>query len=290
MTPVLSVDSLTSDLDRALHYAMLWGLEGLELGTMGSAAERVPNIDEHKLRWRMREHNMPVEVVVPGLFQGAASERAIWMNDLLVLEETLEFCGRISCPRIMVSTFAEEPDNNGSHETIVRALQHAGKIAESSEVTICVLNEYGRGCSKGAELAQVLGDVAHPSVRAAWQPAAALEAGEDPSEGLEALGSDVALLRCSNRSKEKSGDSPPRSTASGGWRPAPLSAGAIDIPRQIEQLCNTGFDGPVSLVVDVGSDEAQELSEDNPSRITKGRYGLDAATWLVRTLHNFESR
>ena len=66
MTPVWYTDSVTSDLDRALHYTALWGLEGIEMHAMGGPASVVPNVDEDKLRRRLFEYDLPLAAVVPG--------------------------------------------------------------------------------------------------------------------------------------------------------------------------------------------------------------------------------
>ena len=57
-------DTVTSDLDRALHYTLLWGLEGVELRTVGGAEDRVPFVNEAKLKRRLSEHELPVVAIV----------------------------------------------------------------------------------------------------------------------------------------------------------------------------------------------------------------------------------
>ena len=272
MFPIWLTDAVTPDIDRAFHYTMLWGLEGLEVGALGSASDRVPYVDEAKLRRRIQEHHLPVEAVTPGLFQGPSSARAMWLNDLLVLKETLAFCRRISCPRVVISAFAEEdPREAMPPEAAIEALQKAGDAATSADITLCILNEPDSLCATGTALAELLAAVNHPQVRAAWQPAVALEAGEDAADGLAALGEQVALVRCANRVQVE-----------GRWLAAAVGEGAVDYGLQFEQLRNTGFDGPVSLLVDVEPGQGQRPSDDAPSR--KPRYALRAATWLIRML------
>ena len=53
MTPIWLTDTVTGDLDRALHYTSLWGLEGVELRTVGGPEDRVPFVNEAKLRRRL---------------------------------------------------------------------------------------------------------------------------------------------------------------------------------------------------------------------------------------------
>lgn len=236
MLPIWLTDTITSDLDRALHYTMLWGFEGVELRTVGGASDLVPFVNEEKLRRRLSEHDVPVVSVVPGYFMGAASDKAGRLNDGAQLEETLDFCRRIGCDRVVVSAFTDVE----RHETdaAVAALHRAGVSAARKGIRLHVLNEVGMAHPTGAALGRLLDAVDHPAVYAAWDPAAALQAGEDPLEGLQALGSRVGLVRCYNVMAQ--GDQ---------WIPAPLDAGGVDWPAQLLMLHKMRFDGPLSVEV-----------------------------------------
>ena len=140
MLPALLTDTVTSDLDRALHYTLLWGLEAVELRTVGGAGDRVPFVNEAKLKRRLAEAEMPVAAVVPGMFEGPAGARAAWLNELAAFDETLHFCDRIGCRRVVVSAFAaEEP----SPEAAADALTRAGRAAARHGIEVAVLNEAG---------------------------------------------------------------------------------------------------------------------------------------------------
>lgn len=237
MLPVLLTDTVTPDLERAVHYALLWGLEGVELRSVGSAADRVPFVNEAALKRRLTEHELPVVSIVPGMFEGPVSERAAWLNELAAFEETLQFCTRVGCPRIVVSAFATEAATDVP-ETAAGALQRAGRVAARYGVEVAVLNEAGMAHATGAALARLLDAVDHTSVRAAWHPAAAQAAGEDPAAGLAALDRRVTLVRCSDGRRH--GDD---------WLSTPLGEGTVDWPAQVRLLYSLGFDGPLSLEV-----------------------------------------
>lgn len=255
MIPAWLTDTVTSDLDRALHYTLLWGLEGVELRTVGTGADRVPFVNEEKLRRRLAEHEMPVVALVPGLFEAPASARAAWLNDLALLEDTLRFATRHGAGRIVVSAFAEEEGEGGA---AVEALQRAGETAARHGILLAVLNEVGMAHPTGAALGRLLGAVAHPSVGAAWDPAAAVQAGEDAGAGLEALAGHVALVRC--RDGELDGEK---------WVPALPGEGAVGWEAQLRQLHAHGFNGPISLEIAV---------EPRP------KSGLRAATRLIEMI------
>lgn len=236
MLPVWLTDTVTSDLDRALHYTLLWGLEGVELRTVGSVADRVPFVNEAKLKRRLREHEVPVAAVVPGLFEGSVADRAAWLNDIVRLEETLAFCKRIRCRRVVTSAFMDEA--HGAGDQAVEVLQRAGTKAAQQGITLAVLNEDDMAHTTGTALAALLAVVDHPAVQAAWNPAAAVRAGEDPAVGLEALAGRIALVRCEDGVLQNKQ-----------WTSTPLGEGAVGWEKQIATLRTQGFEGPISLTI-----------------------------------------
>lgn len=275
MIPSLLADSVTFDIDRAVHYALLWGLEGLELRAVGGPNDRVPFVNESKIRGRLLEGDLPVVAVHPPTFLGRIDDPAGRLNDLAQFEETLNFCRRLNCPRVVVSSFrldgSDQDDQNANptHKAIdqqtatdeqwtaaAAALRQAGERAVRAEVTICVLNESGFVAPDGRRLAELLDVVDSGAVVAAWNPADALLAGEEPSAGLEHLRGRVGIVRCRN------------GVATGnGWEPRSIDSGEINWPDQIQRLAEVGFDGPLSLDIEVEP---------------KATWGLRDATTIIR--------
>ncbi len=256
MLPAWLTDTITTDLDRALHYTLLWGLEGVELRLVGSSGNRVPFVNESKLKRRLAESEIPPVAIVPGCFEGPAIERASWLNEIAVFDETLQFCNRIGCSRVVVSGFSsvEEASPDGAAE----ALRRAGKLAEKRGVTLAVVNEHGMARSTGMALADLLDAVDHPSVRAAWSPVDALQSGENPEAGLRALESRIEIVRCKDGKLE--GEF---------WQTMPIGEGSVDWKQQIRMLHASGFNGPLSLEI---------LLEPRP------KHGLRDATTLIQLI------
>ncbi len=239
MIPALLTDTVTLNLDRALYLTLLWGLEGVELRTIGGASDRVPFVNEEKLRRRLLENELPAVAVVPGMFEGPVRDRRPWMNEVAAFDEVLSFCQRIACPCVVVSAFAAEEETTPLEEA-ARALQMAGEKAADYGVRVAVLNEPGSAFPTGRALATLLEAVDHPAVGAAWNPGTALQAGENPTEGLRALAGRVLLVRCSDWRID-----PDR----GAWEPAPFGEGAVGWPAQLQLLREMDFAGPLSLEV-----------------------------------------
>lgn len=263
MIPTLLTDSVTSDLERAVHYALLWGLEAVELRSVGGPMDRVPHINEQKVRRRLLESELPAVAVAPSLFEGDVADRAQWLNDLAMLDETLRFCARLDCPRIVVSCFQGDATDTAL-ASAARALNSAGDRAAKKNITVCVLNTEGGIASTGAALERLVGAVGHESVVAAWDPAVAAMTGEDPAEALDGLAPKVGLVRC--RNVEHTGN---------GWEARAIDRGAVDWCDQLKRLKDAGFDGPLSL------DIAAEPSGASAHRTSKSKTGLHDATALI---------
>jgi sugar phosphate isomerase/epimerase len=233
MIPSWLPDTVTTAPDRMVDRALLWGLEGLELRTVGGPEERVPYVNEARLRRLLTESELAVTAVVPGLFEAEVDDRASWLNDLALLDETLAFCRRIGCRVVVVSSFRR----GAGEDRVVEALRRAGDRAAGRDMALALLNEPGMGCETGAELGAVLGTAAHPAVRAAWDPAFASAAGEDPAESVRLVAPHAALVRYAV------------------GRPA-----AVDWDAQFAALTERAFDGPISLVLPPGAVRAEGLA------------------------------
>jgi len=226
MLPVWLPDPITSDPARAVHYTLLWGLEGVVLRGVGPGA-RVPDVNEAAL-WRFAEAELEVAAVDPGLFEGPATARAAWLNDLARLPETLAFCARIGCRRVLVGALPEAPPLDAAP-----ALREAAALAARHGIALAVRNE-GDGRDTAAALAEVL--AAHPALEACWDPATALAAGEAPADGLERLAGRVGLVVVRDGEARR-----------GVWAPAPPGEGAVSWPDVLTALARARYAGPLAL-------------------------------------------
>lgn len=253
MTPVLVTDTVSSDLERALHYALLWGLEGVVLREIGGGL--VPYVNEPRTRHRLDEADLPVVALDPGLLGGSAEDAAGWLNDLELLAETAPFAKRVGCRRVLTGSLGEAPWDRAA---TVRALKQAGGRAQALGVTLAMRNE--GHTADGIALAEIFQEVDDPGVRAAWDPAACLAAGADPEEGLMRLRPWVDLVVV--RDGEPDGE---------GWAPSVPGEGGVGWAAQFRLLHQAEFAGPVAL----------EVHADRP-----GPEGLAHATALIYLLRD----
>ncbi len=237
MIPAWQTDSVTPDLDRALHYTLLWGLEAVELRSVGRHEERVPFVNEARLRRRLEENEMPVAAIDPGLFTGPVEDRSSWMNELSAFAETLDFCRRMACTRVIVSGFASSVEHQPAAG---EALRRAGDLAGRVGICLIVFHEAETCAPNPTALATLLALADHPALQAGWDPAAALAGGETADVGAAALAGRIGYVRC-------------RDVAPAGkhWKPVSFGEGKVGWDAVVRGLARAGYDGPMSLSIDV---------------------------------------
>lgn len=248
MVTALLTDSVTPDLDRAVHYTLLWGLEGVALRTLGRG-ERVPHVNEARLRRRVDEAELPIVAVDPGLFEGSYGARASWLNDLAAFGETARFCERVGCPVVITGALAGVAGEPWDAREAGVALARLAEEAHSAGLRLAVRNDDGTACQSGHDLAAALGsaraacgsDEHMTALGAAWNPTAALRAGADPADGLEALmraGVPVHYVAVDDTTSDDVG-----------WQSAAPGAGDVGWALQIQQLVTAGCSAPLALEV-----------------------------------------
>ena len=235
MTPTFLTDSVTTDLDRALHYAGMWGLDALELRMVGGPNVRVPHVDERKLLRRLAEHETQVAAVSPGLFEGPVSARVSLLNEIAQLSDTLAFCTRVGCSIVVASSFATEDEVDT--QVAADVLRRAGDAAAKKGVTLALLNECDGAHAAPHALAHLLAATDHAHVRAAYSPADAAQAGADPLD-VDALAPFVVLVRARDGAGQADA-----------WEESVIGEGQVDLVQVLTRLNAAGFDGPVSLDV-----------------------------------------
>lgn len=196
MVPTWLTDTVTTDLDRALRYTHLWGFEAIVLRSIDLHGNRVPACNERKLKDRLRDQEIAVAAVMPGLFEAELTNRASWMNELLLLEEVVSFCQRIDCPTIVLGCF--QPGGNTSYfeEVLSRAAETAGQHG------ISLAFRYGPQTLVKTlpELLEYMDAFQDRTINVAWDPLLAMQLGETPAESLRMMQERLGFVSCYNAS------------------------------------------------------------------------------------------
>lgn len=249
MTTALLTDTVAERLAGAADFALLWGVDGVALRMVGR--DRVPHVNGPAVLARLRETELDLLVADPGLFVGAAAERAVWLNEVATFDETAAFCRRLGCRTVRCGALDGAP---GTAE----ALRMLGDAAAGAGLRLAVGND-AEGVATGAALAALLAETAHPAVGAEWRPAEALAAGE--TGGYAALldaGVAVHAVEVRDLDPEGYGVTP--------------GEGVVGWPETLAALAAAGFDG--TLVLD--------LRDARDGEATLKSVGLRRATAMIR--------
>jgi sugar phosphate isomerase/epimerase len=240
-------DVVSRDLDRMLHYTLLWGFDAVELRMVGNA--RVPHVNEEKLLRRLAESEVEVSSVNPGIFEGPLEEKVSWMNDIALLPDVVRFCRHVGCDIIVASSFSGSSEG-ADLSVAADALRRAGDVVGKHGLRLAVLNEAGGAASTGDRLAELLALADHSAVAAAWAPAESVREGANAVEGMKALGDRVALVRVASIHQSENG-----------WEGTTLDQSVVDWKEQIHLLKQTGFEGPISVEFMPGIEKKQALRD-----------------------------
>ncbi len=249
MTVAWLTDTVTSDLERAVHYTLLWGLDAVVLRTVGGPGDRVPHVNEARLRRRLDDAELPVAAIDPGLFEAPASARSAWMNDLAAFDDTASFCRRVGCGLVIAGALAGAGDDSWDARAAGEVLARAAERAAPAGVRLAVRNGLDTACSSGELLSDVLGearaacssDVVRSALGAAWSPVDALRSGADPADGLDSLvRAGVPILYVAVRDGTSAGEA---------WADGIPGEGEVGWSAHLAALAAHGFDGTLGLEV-----------------------------------------
>ncbi len=234
---------------------------------------RYPDLDPRDkadLPARLEEAGLEVSALSPGLFKGPAGPGGQRMKESLegLFPRALDEAGAFHCRRILVFAPDRDPDLPPGPPFpgwLLENFIHAADLARERGLTLFLENEPGSWADTGPASARLLEVLGHPSLRANWDPANALFAGEEKpwEEGFSALAPFVGHVHVKDALPPGGGGGGTKGQDLGGGgkgetplppEPAPppprftaLGEGAMDWPAQLEALKNKGYRGFLTL-------------------------------------------
>ncbi len=250
-------DAVTTDVAIMAELTLLWGLDGVVLGSADGEMQRVPFVNERRVRERLLANDVQVLAIDPGLFEGDLEERSEWLNEVHSISPVIKFCSRMGCELIQTSSFTRpaSPSHIGELSTPFRMLIE--RMGTGPAVAI----KNGRNmrvmrAEHLLELVRQCRDEAHPSaITASWCPALSLLAGEQPTAWCQAMASATSILRC-------------RDLLADNQTFVPFGSGVLPWNEILHALADAEFDGILALDLPRGTSRSE---------------GLRAATHLITT-------
>lgn len=99
-------EPVTSDLDRMAHYAGLWGVDGIELRTVGKHKERVPWVNEAPIKHRVDAGELSIAVCDPGMLTCDVADKSAWLNDTMQFPDVVAFNRRLGIPTTLLGALS----------------------------------------------------------------------------------------------------------------------------------------------------------------------------------------
>lgn len=135
---------------------------------------------------------------------------------------------RLECPLVRVFAF-ELPEGERRVSGIARIAQRLAKAADYCRNSgVKLMLENGGSFCTARELVEILDKVGSPMLTAAYSPAVARQAGEDPAQGARILGERLACVKL----KDLRGDAP-----------VALGDGQLECRKALQDMASAGFAG-----------------------------------------------
>ncbi len=264
-------DEIDDDLDHALDVLSEYGIQAVELRTVGGKNISAITHDELlSLRALIDARGLEVVSIASPVFKtdlpDAAVGRAGIVGDMHgatavgfedqidLLERCIEIARRLNAPMIRTFTFWKRgPMTPDVEDKIVDSYATAARMAEDAGVTLIVENEHACFTGTGAETARLVSRIASPAVKIVWDPGNAVYAGESPfPAGYEAVRPLLAHVHVK--------DVLIADAAAGALEWAVVGAGIARWPEQIAALKADGYGGFLSLETHYDGGSGKEAS------------------------------
>jgi sugar phosphate isomerase/epimerase len=217
------------------------GFNAVELRTFGDDSRQFacdPALtNESKARTLLRENGLepvclasgvrfdePIFPPVVGVFSPNA-ERSIREG-----KRAIDLAVGIECPlvRVFAYEYPAREKRSAAMKRIMGRLRAVVDHADKSGVGVVIEN--GGSFCTAAELMEILGEIESPLLGASYSAATAIQAGEDPADGVRLLGERLRVARVKDARD---------------GRPVLLGEGELACDDFVRALLATGFDGPL---------------------------------------------
>jgi sugar phosphate isomerase/epimerase len=217
-----------------------WGYDGVELRTFGSASTQFacdPFLTSpEKVRAIMGGCGVQAAVLASGVsfeepirppvigFAISDTERTV-----RAAKECIDLAAQIEAPLVRVFGF-EIPGREKRARAVRRIAERLSLCVDAARNTgVRLVLENGGSFATAPQVLEVLELVPSPLLGAAYSVAVARAAGEDPLEGIAAIGERLWVVKLKDRLEN--------------GRPCPLGDGIMAIPHVVGSLRDDGFDG-----------------------------------------------
>jgi sugar phosphate isomerase/epimerase len=197
-------DEFSPDLEKALDAMLRVGMTGVELRVIdGKNIVELTDADLDRVRAAVDAREMHIVSIASPVLKCVLPEappvdtrfqQDIFGSSYTIADQprlaarALDIAARTGARIVRVFSYWRTVDSSACFDRVVDALRLLGDQAAERGIVIGLENEHACNISTGAEAAQMLAALDHPSVQVIWDPANALVSGETPyPDGYNAL-------------------------------------------------------------------------------------------------------
>lgn len=261
VTPSIVTDELSADPETAFELGLEWGVAHYEL--RGVYETRVPGLSayaRHRLLKAIRDFDVTITALSPGLFKGAFPDTApdhsnlFWMGAgqfrkwqdgkreiehhlHALLPQAIELAVEAGARFIIDFSFHRSGLPGGkAPAAVVETLSEAAEMIQKAGLEFLIETEEGHWADTGMRSAALVERIGNPSLGLNWDPANALIEGDIPyPDGYEAVKRFVRNVHLKDA----------RRYLDGTWEILP--EGDVDWQGQVKALLKDGYSGAIAV-------------------------------------------
>lgn len=241
-------DSITTDVAVMAELSLLWGLDGVVLRAVDGDRQRVPFVNERRVRERLLHREVEIVAVEPGLFEGDLGDRSEWLNEVYSLTPVVEFCVRVGCGVVQASTFSPSDPPSDSSDIAVPFLELVDRARDG--IVFAIKNDLESQIARADDLADLVRRLRAKAgghvVSCSWCPATSLLVGEQPVGCSHDMASLASIIRCRDIARKSQAF-------------ASFGSGIVPWDDVFATLVVAGFDGVLSLELPRGTSRSDGL-------------------------------
>ena len=176
-------DEISRDFEQAVKFGVEWGIQDFELRYLNSG--RVPFVSNEEVDKVIRlkdENDLNISAISPGLFHiSLRDEVQLKLQIEEQIYESFRLAERLDTRNVIIFGFkkySREPETN--YVQIVHIMGRMASLAEKYGFFLLLKNSPDSWANTGANTAKILNDVNSKNLKANWDLANALWAGEIP--------------------------------------------------------------------------------------------------------------
>ncbi len=235
-------DEVSQDFERAVQVAQEYRLQTVEIRSVWD--KRPHDLTDDDLERILRilgPTGMKVSNIASPFYKCDIDDDAACAEHLRLLARCIEIAHRLGTNVVRGFTFWNTGRTAEVWGKILERYQQPVQMAADSGITLAIENEASTSVATAKLLQRFLADIAHPNVKALWDPANEVFAddGERPyPEAFRRIEKEMIHFHLKDAKRDE---------ASGEPRCVPVGEGVIDWQGQLKALLASDYDGAVSL-------------------------------------------